>query len=222
MTGINGPIGARPSDVREALASPVDVADVVSFRPGPGVSRLDMRFDPDELTAALDTCLHRARLAGDHQDHGFGALALTRRPGIEHPTSNDLSGRYWVHGEQPLADPLVAHEDMVDEAAFTELVPEFGGTYFEHVVAALRGEFTIGRVRLNVKQRYNCNSWHRDPEPRLHIPIVTNPGSLMIVDHHVTHLPADGSVYFTDTRRWHTALNGGLEPRIHLVAALVA
>ena len=70
------------------------------------------------------------------------------------------------------------------------------------------------------KGLYNCNSWHRDPEPRLQIPIVTNPGPLFVVNHHVTHLPADGSVYFTDTRGYHTALNGGETRRVHIVTAL--
>ena len=41
-----------------------------------------------------------------------------------------------------------------------------------------------------------------------------------MVNHHVTHLPADGSVYFTDTRGYHTALNGGETRRVHIVAAL--
>ncbi|MDG2482753.1 MAG: hypothetical protein P8Q36_18090 [Alphaproteobacteria bacterium] len=41
------------------------------------------------------------------------------------------------------------------------------------------------------------------------------------MNHHVTHLPADGSVYFTDTRGYHTALNGGGGVRVHIVAALV-
>ena len=50
--------------------------------------------------------------------------------------------------------------------------------------------------------------------------MITNPGSLFVVNHHVTHLPADGSVYFTDTRAYHTALNGGETRRVHVVAAL--
>ena len=75
-------------------------------------------------------------------------------------------------------------------------------------------------MRLLSKGLFNGNSWHRDPEPRLHIPIVTNPGSLFVVNHHVTHLPADGSVYFTDTRGYHTALNGGETRRVHIVATL--
>ena len=78
----------------------------------------------------------------------------------------------------------------------------------------------LGRVRILSKGLYNCNSWHRDPEPRLHIPVITNPGSLFVVNNHCTHLPADGSVYFTDTRNYHTALNGGLYHRVHIVAAL--
>lgn len=75
-------------------------------------------------------------------------------------------------------------------------------------------------MRVLLKAPFNCNSWHRDPEPRLHIPVTTNPGALFVVNDHVTHLPADGSVYFTDTRGYHTALNGGDQSRIHLVAAL--
>ena len=66
---------------------------------------------------------------------------------------------------------------------------------------------------------YNCNSRHRDPGPQLHIPIVTNPGSLLVVNHHVTHLTADGSVYFTDTRGYHTALNSGEIARPYLCCA---
>lgn len=34
----------------------------------------------------------------------------------------------------------------------------------------------------------------------MHIPIVTNLGSMCVVNLQATHLPADGSVYFIDTR----------------------
>ena len=64
----------------------------------------------------------------------------------------------------------------------------------------------------------NSLSWHRDPEPRLHIPIFTNPGAHVVIDDTLKHLPADGSVWFTDTRNYHTVFNGGEENRIHLVA----
>ena len=69
-------------------------------------------------------------------------------------------------------------------------------------------------------RRRKGNSWHRDPEPLLHIPIVSNPGSLFVLNHPVTHLPAGGSAYFVDTRGYHMAMNGGVDERVHLVAAL--
>jgi hypothetical protein len=114
----------------------------------------------------------------------------------------------------------VAREEAVDEFAFTEFVPDFADLYFREVWETLTSIAPIGRMRVLLKGLYNCNSWHRDPEPRLHIPIIPNPGSLIVVNHHVTHLPADGSVYFTDTRGYHTALNGGESQRVHIVAAL--
>ena len=106
------------------------------------------------------------------------------------------------------------------EFTFNEFVPLFADTCFEHVHQTLTQIAPIGRMRVLSKGLYNCNSWHRDPELRLHIPIISNPGSLFIVNHHVTHLPADGSVYFTDTRDYHIALNEGESNRVHIVAAL--
>ena len=112
----------------------------------------------------------------------------------------------------------VPRECFVDDAAFNELSPEFLGTYFEHVFYELTARFAIGRVRILSKGLYNCNSWHRDPEPRLHIPIITKPGSLFIVNHHVTHLPAASTVYLTETSRYHTPLHGGETHLVHHVA----
>ena len=43
-------------------------------------------------------------------------------------------------------------------------------------------------------------SWHRDPEPRLHIPLITNPGCLMVIDNVAKHMPADGSVWVPTIR----------------------
>ena len=205
--------------IQAIMRTPPDTHSVAEFKEGPGIKRLQLKFDIGALQNALVECLARVDFMGDMQDEGFAALPLNRRPGVEVPTANDLSGRYWLrvadtYEEQP-------REELVDEAAFTEFDPRFAGTYFEHVFTELSARFTIGRVRVLSKGLYNCNSWHRDPEPRLHIPIISNPGSLFVVNHFVTHLPADGSVYFTDTRGYHTALNGGEQRRVHLVAALV-
>ncbi|WP_224824715.1 hypothetical protein [Cognatishimia sp. MH4019] len=200
------------------LSKRPETESVAAFHPGPGIQRLALRFDIDKLRKALGECLARMDYQGDMQDQGFAALPLTQRPGQTEWTSNDLSGRYWLRGDDRYVEE--PREDLVPERQFSEFNPAFKSTYFEYVHAELAKRFPIGRMRVLSKGLYNCNSWHRDPEPRLHIPITTNPGSLFIVNHHVTHLPADGSVYFTDTRGYHTALNGGETARVHIVAAL--
>lgn len=200
------------------MAARPDTRSVARFTPGPGIARLAIKFDIDLLQEALQECLRREAFMGDMQDQGFAALPLTQRPGQTEWSANDLSGRYWLRGDDRYVEE--PREDLVPEVDFCAFNPKFTGTYFEQVHAALSQRFPIGRTRILSKGLYNCNSWHRDPEPRLHIPILSNPGSLFIVNHHVTHLPADGSVYFTDTRGYHTALNGGETQRVHIVAAL--
>ncbi len=199
------------------LSEMPDTASVANFVPGPGIHKLELKFDIDRLRDALDIALERTEFKGD-RSAGFGAFSLTRRPGVEVEAANDLSGLFHTRVDDSYEE--VVREEEVNEHAFTEFVPKFEGTYFEEVHRELTTRFKIGRMRVLSKGLYNCNSWHRDPEPRLHIPIISNPGSLFIVNHHVTHLPADGSVYFTDTRGYHTALNGGESHRVHIVAAL--
>jgi hypothetical protein len=202
------------------LSDTPDTERVAGFVPGPGIQKLALKFDIKQLRQALEQITKTNDYNGEqeHRDKGFGAISLTRRPGVAKETENDLSGRFWLRpDERYIEEP---QEELVDEFAFTEFVPKFRGCYFEDVHQALTALFPIGRMRVLSKGLYNCNSWHRDPEPRLHIPVISNPGSLFIVNNHCTHLPADGSVYFTDTRGYHTALNGGLYERVHLVAAL--
>jgi hypothetical protein len=142
-------------------------------------------------------------------------IHLTHRPDNGELTH---SGRFWTRPNSEYME--LPREDLVNEADYSIMNPEFSGTYFEEVVNMLREQYPIGRVRILFKEPYNCNSWHRDPEPRIHIPIHTNAGALFTINNHTTHMPADGSVYYTDTREYHTAMNGGEEVRVHIVAAI--
>lgn len=200
--------------INDHLSHFPNTTSVAEFVPGPGISKLDMQVDLAALNHDLETVLKTVDYHGDL----FKALPVNRRPGATEMTETDLSGRYYTRLDDRYEE--VAVEEIVDESAYTELNPVFAGTAFEDVFNALKDRFTLGRMRVLSKAIYSCNSWHRDPEPRIHIPLVTNPGSLFIVNHHCTHLPADGSVYFTDTRGYHTALNGGPDPRVHIVAAI--
>lgn len=64
---------------------------------------------------------------------------------------------------------------------------------------------------------------HTDPKygprwgvSRLHIPVTTNPGALLVLDG-VTHCWQPGEFWFGDFSRTHHVENRGTEPRVHLV-----
>ena len=98
---------------------------------------------------------------------------------------------------------------------------DYKNTYFKEVYEELSKRYKLGRVRLLLKEPRSTLSWHRDPEPRLHIPIYTNPGAIMVIDKSAQHMPADGSVWVTNNLKYHNAFNGGEENRVHLVACVL-
>ena len=150
----------------------------------------------------------------------FGAICLTRIPGDPHSIKdNKARGLYWTKPNE--SGNEVSRDIAIDEGAYTELVPEFKNTYFKEVIDVISLKYKLGRVRILLKKPRSTLSWHRDPEPRLHIPIITNPGCLMVIENVAKHMPADGSVWITNNTKYHNAFNGGEENRIHLVACVL-
>ena len=132
--------------VERRIASRPDSRSVAEFVPGPGIERLSLSFDIEALRDALAECLRRSDFMGGMQDEGFAALPLTQRPGQTEWTENDLSGRYWLRGDDRYVEE--AREDLVPEKAFSEFNPDFAGTYFEEVHRQLIDRFPIGRMRV--------------------------------------------------------------------------
>ena len=64
-------------------------------------------------------------------------------------------------------------------------------------------------MRILLKEPRSTLSWHRDPEPRLHIPIITNKGCRMVIENVSKHMPADRSVTITNNTKYHNFFNGG-------------
>ena len=150
----------------------------------------------------------------------FGAICLTRIPGDpDSIKDNKARGLYWTKPNH--LGNEVSRDIAIDESAYTELVPEFKNTYFKEVIDILSSKYKLGRIRILLKEPRSTLSWHRDPEPRLHIPIFTNPGCLMVIDSVAKHMPADGSVWITNNTKYHNAFNGGEESRVHLVACVL-
>jgi len=196
-----------------------DTESVAHFKESAEIKRLSLTFDIAKLREAVDQVMNKENGKGfSDLGNGFHAFSLTRRPGATTETKSDLIGRFYLRIDESMEE--FPREELVQEIEFSEFNSDYDGTYFQYVYQELSKRYPIGRMRVMMKEMYNCNSWHRDPEPRLHIPIYTNPGALFVVNHHCTHLPADGSVYFTDTRGYHTGLNGGESMRTHIVIAL--
>ena len=150
----------------------------------------------------------------------FGAICLTRKPGDpDSVIGHKARGLYWTKPDQ--SGKEVSRDVNIDEAEYSEFIPDYQNTYFKEVFDVISSKYKLGRVRILLKEPRSTLSWHRDPEPRLHIPIITNPGCLMVIDNVAKHMPADGSVWITNNTKYHNAFNGGEENRVHLVACVL-
>ena len=182
--------------------------------------KLNLSFDINKLRESYKQIIKNKKFDNAGGISHFGAICLTRIPGNpESIKDNKSRGLYWTKPDT--SGKEVSRDIAIDERAYTELVPEFKNTYFKEVIEIISSKFRLGRVRILLKEPRSTLSWHRDPEPRLHIPIITNPGCLMVIENVAKHMPADGSVWITNNTKYHNAFNGGEENRVHLVACVL-
>jgi hypothetical protein len=183
-------------------------------------AKQDIKFNIDELQKAYKEIIKIKNFDAPSGISNFGAISLTQIPGDpDSVKGHKARGVFWT---KPDASGKEAIRDVtIDETAYTEFVEDYKKTYFKEVFDILSSKYKLGRVRILLKEPRSTLSWHRDPEPRLHIPIITNPGSIMVIDDVAKHLPADGSVWITNNTKYHNAFNGGEENRIHLVACVL-
>ena len=180
----------------------------------------EIKFDIDKLKEAYQEILKIKGFEGVAGVSNFGAISLTQIPGDpDSIKGHKARGIFWTKPNG--SGKEVVRDEMINEEAYSEFIDEYKETYFKEVFDALSSKYKLGRVRILLKEPRSTLSWHRDPEPRLHIPIITNPGSIMVIDNVAKHLPADGSVWITNNTKYHNAFNGGEENRIHLVACVL-
>ena len=180
----------------------------------------NVKFDIIKLKQACNEVL---KIKGFDTSLGiphFAGIPLNQIPGDpDSVKGNNVRGIYWTKPDSTGVE--VQRESKIDEHKYTEFVDDFKNTYFKEVYDQLTKKYKLGRMRLLLKEPRSTLSWHRDPEPRLHIPIYTNPGAIMVVDNVAKHMPADGSVWITNNTKYHNAFNGGEENRVHLVACVL-
>ena len=179
----------------------------------------DIKFDVSKLKFDLKKILNKKKF-NSLGIKNFGAISLNQIPGDKKSIEgHNVRGTYWTLPDETGRE--VVRDIKIDETKYTELVSDFQNTYFEEVYNTLRKKFKLGRIRILLKEPRSTLSWHRDPEPRLHIPIVTNLGCRMVIENISKHMPADGTVTITNNTKYHNFFNGGEQERIHLVACVL-
>ena len=179
----------------------------------------NLDFDISKLREDLKKILENKKFNSPGVTH-FGAIPINQIPNDENSTKgNNIRGKYWTIADDTGKE--VSRDIDIDESKYTQLVPEFEKTYFKEVYETLSKKFKLGRVRLLLKEPRSTLSWHKDPECRLHVPIITNKGCSMVIENVAKHLPADGKVWITNNTKYHNFFNGGEQARIHLVACIL-
>ena len=130
----------------------------------------DVKFDIIKLKQACDEVL---KIKGFDTSLGiphFAGIPLNQIPGDpDSAKGNNVRGIYWTKPDSTGVE--VQRESKIDEHKYTEFVDDFKDTYFKEVYDQLTKKYKLGRMRLLLKEPRSTLSWHRDPEPRLHIPI---------------------------------------------------
>ncbi len=179
----------------------------------------NLKFDISKLRKDLESILKKRNFNTLGISH-FGAIPLNQIPNDENSIKgHNVRGKYWTIADETGKE--VSRDTDIDESKYTKLVSDFENTYFKEVYETLSTKFKLGRVRLLIKEPRSTLSWHKDPEPRLHIPIITNLGCSMVIENVAKHLPADGRVTITNNTKYHNFFNGGEQARVHLVACVL-
>ena len=172
--------------------------------------KLNIHFDITAIKEAYEYAAKEIGFSGDV----VNCISITRA----NQSEVNPRGIFWTKDEDYNE---IQVERFVNEEAYKIFEPLLMNTYIKNVYDVLSQHYKLGRVRILKLDSRTSLSYHRDPEARLHVPVITNPGALMIVEEEAHHMKADGSVYYVDTTKYHTALNGGNQSRIHLVATIL-
>ena len=179
----------------------------------------NLNFDISKLRNDLNKILESNKFNSPGVTH-FGAIPINQIPNDQSSIKgNNVRGKYWTIADETGKE--VTRDIDIDESKYTQLVPEFEKTYFKEVYETLSKRYKLGRVRLLLKEPRSTLSWHKDPECRLHVPIITNKGCSMVIENVAKHLPADGKVWITNNTKYHNFFNGGEQARVHLVACVL-
>lgn len=106
------------------------------------------------------------------------------------------------------------------EQEFIHIMPSLEGTEIDSMIK--NSPYGMVRTRIMVVKPGKKYTVHYDNSPRIHIPIVSNEECRFIfyAPNKIIgdYLEPDGSIYWVDTRKYHTFYNKSQSDRIHVVA----
>lgn len=163
----------------------------------------------DELkTCVLDTI---ANISPPANEWGKQSISLQYRDPADTSWNNSV-GNY----------NKLNHMTPAIEQEFNQLQPWLANTEIERLFKSV--PLKMFRARIMLMAPGAKYSVHRDPTPRVHIPIITNDLCRFrfpdLGNEYADYMPADGSVYWVDTRKMHTFVNDSDQTRIHIVAVV--
>lgn len=163
-------------------------------------------LQPSHPLSSKQICLNAA--PGYTHDTGFGAGYFDDKG------KSDFFIRHTPSGDEriPLKSSSVYDWELCDV---------FVGTGFENALNIIKTKYNIGRARLMKSKPRTCMNWHIDPIPRVHYPLQTDAGCLMIIEDETYHLPLEKWTFTYTNKGYHTALNASEIERIHFVVDIL-
>ena len=94
--------------------------------------------------------------------------------------------------------------------------------YVKTLVQQLLAKSYFDSVNFRYVMPNTCYNWHMDKgQTCMHIPLITNEGCWFLYENRSFSMPADGSIYMVNNGRFHTFVNAGREPRLHLTLEIL-
>ena len=151
-------------------------------------------------------------------------ICINTVPGQEDNYSFGVGSLYydWSNSLRDKTRDIVISKrtDDVKEVDFTVLCSQFKNTLFEDVFNQVTSRYKIGRMRIMELTPKSCLTWHVDDTIRIHYPMKTQPGCIMVIEDEVKFLEQN-KWWHTNTLLHHSAFNGSMESRYHLVTAVL-
>ena len=107
----------------------------------------NIKFDIVKLQEAYTQIVQTKKFDDGGGIAHFGAISLTQIPGDpDSVKGNKARGVYWTKPDK--SGKEVSRDVSIDEAAYSEFIPDYQNTYFKEVFDKLSSKYKKGRVRI--------------------------------------------------------------------------